>query len=86
VYGENEVCGTCVLILSSVPFDQLRYPAPDKLPTVALASETGWAIKGIPYAMVCMLAGMASVYTSRRNKIELEKSGAQKESEGKHNE
>ena len=74
IYGENEVGGTCVLVLAAngVSFDELRYPV--GLPTEALANQTSWAMKGLPYAIVGLLVGMAGVYTARRNKIESQSS------------
>jgi len=76
IYGEKEVGGTCVLHLSSVPFEQLHYPT--DLPTESLAVNTSWAMKGLPYVIVALSLGMIGVYSARRRKIESEL----KESEG----
>jgi len=71
VYGEHEAGGTCVLHLSNVTFDKLHYPT--NLPNKSLANYTSWAMKGLPYVIVTLLAGMAGIYTVRRSKIEAEK-------------
>ena len=76
IYGENELGGTCVLHLSSVPLAKLGYP--ENLPDVSLAGTTSMAMKGLPYIITALSLGMIGVYTARRNKIESEL----KESEG----
>jgi len=79
VYGENELGGTCVLHLSSVPLGKLGYP--ENLPQESLAGTTSTAMKGLPYFITALSLGMIGIYTARRNKIESEL----KESEGKSN-
>ena len=82
IYGETEAGGTCVLYLThkDVPFEKLHFPM--NVGDTPYAAYTNWAMKGIPYVIVGLLAGMAGVYTVRRNKIQTEQSGASKESEG----
>jgi formate dehydrogenase iron-sulfur subunit len=70
IYGEHEVGGTCVLHLSSVPFEQLHYPT--NLPDEPLAVNTSRAMKAPPYVIVGLSLGMIGVYSARRRKIESE--------------
>ena len=84
VYGEKEAGGTCVLYLThaDVPFDKLHFPT--NVGNQSYASYTNWAMKGIPYIIVGLFAGMAGLYSVRRNKIQTAQSGASKESEGQN--
>jgi formate dehydrogenase iron-sulfur subunit len=66
VYGKDEVGGTCVLHLSSVPFDRLGYPT--NLPTEPMPHYTRWVMDLIPGAVVglgLVLGGVAAVVRRR---------------------
>ncbi len=66
VYGKDEVGGTCVLHLSSVPFDRLGYQ--DNLPKQPMWTYTYWAMKAIPSVVVglgLVLGGITAVVRRR---------------------
>lgn len=67
VYGEHELGGTCVLHLSSVPFEKLQYPV--NLPEEALANNTASAMGVIPYVVAGLLAGLGATYAIRRSEV-----------------
>jgi hypothetical protein len=73
VFGEIEVGGTCVLHLSTVPFEVLGYRA--DLPEKSLRRWTEPAMKPIPYIVAALslaLGGVAWI-VNRRDKRLVEK-------------
>jgi len=69
VYGETEVGGTSLLILSDIPLDQLGYPA--GITDVVVPSLTGAALRSVP--KIAFLGGALLVglfwLTQRRNEV-----------------
>jgi formate dehydrogenase iron-sulfur subunit len=69
VYGETEVGGTSLLILSDIPLEQLGYPA--GVTDVVVPSLTGAALRSVP--KIAFLGGALLVglfwLTQRRNEV-----------------
>lgn len=63
VYGEHEVGGTCVLYLSSVPFEELGLPALDE---EALPKHTWEDTVKLPWVMGIGLALLTSAYLATK--------------------
>lgn len=78
VYGKDEVGGTCVLHLSSVPFDILGYRT--DLPEKPLVSFTDKAMKATPGVIVGLGIVLGAAYGIIKRRIEL-----QQEEEGNVN-
>ncbi len=69
VYGKDEAGGTCVLHLSSVPFERLGYPT--NLPNRPMDAYTRWLMDRLPATVVglgLVLGGIRAV-VSRRMKV-----------------
>jgi ferredoxin len=71
VYGENEVGGTNVLYLASVPFDRLGFPnLPDRAPAAFSEKIQHTIYKGFltPIALYAALFGVAVGHRRRRER------------------
>ena len=81
VYGVDEGGGTCVLVLSPVPFDQLEFAA--NLPKEPLQNLTQAALDKIPTIVSVGTVFLGGMYwlTKRKNTIAKE----EKQSKGKEN-
>lgn len=69
VYGKDEVGGTCVLHLSSVPFERLGYPT--NLPKQPMWAFTDLAMRAIPSVVVGLglVLGGISTFVRRRMRL-----------------
>lgn len=72
VYGETEVGGTCVLMLSSIPFEELGFRT--DLPEYELPELTGTVLRRIPNVVITggLLLGGISWLVNRRMTLEQE--------------
>lgn len=64
IYGLREAGGTCVLHISSVPFEKLGYIT-KKVPTSPMVAHTEPAMKGIPFVMFGLAAILGLGYHLR---------------------
>ncbi len=60
IYGENEVGGTCVLNLASIPFEQMGYVT--GLPNAPVSNEVTKAMAAVPYALTGTALALGSLY------------------------
>lgn len=76
IYGEHEAGGTSVLYLSSVPFDQLGFPAvlPEKYPDLAWASLS--KVPGTIVGLSVLMGGMTYIIQRRQQMEEAERERA----------
>jgi formate dehydrogenase iron-sulfur subunit len=68
VFGETEVGGTCVLHLSSVPFEELGYRS--DLPKKSLRRWTEPAMKPIPYIVTGLSVALGALAWITNRRIE----------------
>ena len=68
IYGEDEVGGTCILNISSIPLEKFGYPK--NLPREALASTPDPALHSIPGVVIGLGAalGLTAFVVNRHNK------------------
>jgi formate dehydrogenase iron-sulfur subunit len=71
IYGRDEVGGTCVLHLSSVPFELVGYRT--DLPTRSLVSYTSPAMEAIPIEVVGLAAVLGATYGIIKRRMEMTK-------------
>lgn len=85
VYGENEIGGTSMLYLASVPFEQLGFPA---LPNEAPAEINATIMHSTPTIAAGMAMALSGIYwlVKRRDEIESQDpyNGSDEEKEGGH--
>ena len=69
IYGKDEVGGTCVLHLSSVPFEEVGYRA--DLPKRKLSSYTDTAMKAVPGVVVGLGVVLGGTYAIIQRRMDL---------------
>jgi formate dehydrogenase iron-sulfur subunit len=84
IYGEHEVGGTNVLVLSPVPFEQLGMRT--GLPTDPMPNLTWAALSKIPKVVVGGAVGLSAVYwiTHRREEVAAAEHGDEHEEKERH--
>lgn len=80
IYGEEEVGGTCVLNISSIPLEEFGYPK--NLSKEALGTKTATAMHAIPSVVIGLGAvlGATAIIANRKNQVavSLEKESSEK--------
>ncbi len=71
VYGQNEVGGTSVLLLSGVPVEQFGYPKPEKIGDVPMPEYTGRVMERIPDFIPVWTLVLGGIYwvSHRRDEV-----------------
>ena len=79
IYGLKEVGGTSTMMLSPIPFEELRFQT--KLPRTEVPEYTWEALSKIPYEVFAMLALLSGMYWlfNRRDEVQEDE---KKEKEG----
>jgi Fe-S-cluster-containing dehydrogenase component len=73
IYGENELGGTSVLYLSSVPFEELGLPAVDSEPVTELSEAVAtYGTPSVALSVAGLLGGLYYWFSSQEGDAELE--------------
>jgi formate dehydrogenase iron-sulfur subunit len=71
IYGQDEVGGTCVMLLSGVPFEQFGYPPIAKIGDKALPELTGRVMSKVPDFIPLWALVLGGVYWLAHRKEEV---------------